>query len=267
MHRLFRNRCVRGCSSEILARPPEDAGEDASTRDRGRTPQPQPPARAEARILHLERAMHRSNGHRHVDEVDAPADTGCSPLSRSAVVDLAGLRMGDVVVAVGCGGCRDAAKIAQSVGPAGRAILLDASGESLQPPWKAAHAPPWARLLVRGDAAAMGLRSSVADVVVVNCAMHDRLDRAAVYAEIHRVLKPGGRLVVSDEVVATSRGAYGAPRAALDRVTITEPECLATVRAAGFDRVTLLQRTAPYEVHGRIVLSLTLQATRAAGGI
>jgi predicted methyltransferase len=113
----------------------------------------------------------------------------------------------------------------------------------------------------------MGLRSSVADVVVVNCAMHDRLDRAAVYAEIHRILKPGGRLVVSDEVVATSRGAYGAPRAALDRATITEPECLATVRAAGFDRVTLLQRTAPYEVHGRIVLSLTLQAARGAGGI
>jgi arsenite methyltransferase len=143
-------------------------------------------------------------------------------------------------------------------------ILVVPGAESLPHQDLRARAEPWPLAVLRGDLAATGLRASLADVVLSNCAMRGRRDKPAIYREIHRILKPGGRLVTSDVVAlhAAPRAAYGAALAGDGPGAIPEAEYLATVRASGFDRVTLMQRTAPYEEGGRIVLSLTLEAAR-----
>ncbi len=211
--------------------------------------------------------MRRSNDRM---QTDPAAEAGCSPLSRRALIDLASLHPGDVVVALGCGDCRDGARVAHLVGPAGHVILVVTGLEPLEPPGVPTRAEPWPHTLTRGDLAATGLPSSVADVVLSNCAMHGRADKPAIYREIHRILKPGGRLVTSDVVAFRevphgahgAHGAYGAPRRGTGLAEIPESAYLAAVQASGFHRVTLLQRTAPYEERGRIVLSLTLEAAR-----
>ena len=188
----------------------------------------------------------------------APAG-GCSPLSRSALVDVAAPGPGEVVVGLGCGGCREAAAVAARVAPGGRVVIVLTRDEELD--FGAVPAGPTRPLVVRGDVAATGLRSAIADVVISNCSAAARADRPAMLRELHRVLRPGGRLVAS-ELVALHPARHGAYRRARAADALSEAEYLELVHGAGFERTTLLQRTAPYEEHGRLVLSLTIGARR-----
>lgn len=195
------------------------------------------------------------------DERTAPG-ARCSPLSRGALVELASLRPGDVVVGLGCGGCAEAVAVGRLVGPSGRVIMIVTDGGgALELPGAPEAPAPRPPLIVRGEVAATGLRSSVADVVVSSCPPSGPSDLPAMYREIARVLKPGGRLVASDVVALHPArcGAYGLARCG---DALPELEYLAAVRAAGFELLRLLQRTAPYEAGGRLVLSLTLEAIR-----
>ncbi|GEJ56019.1 hypothetical protein AMYX_07600 [Anaeromyxobacter diazotrophicus] len=158
---------------------------------------------------------------------------------------------------LGCAGCREAAAVSRRVGPAGLVVMVVTSGDD------ALELPPAPRpaLIVRGAVAATGLRAGLADVVVSSCPAGGRADPSAMYRELHRILKPGGRLVASD-VVAPHPARIGGYRPGRADGTIPEPEYLAVVRAAGFERLRVLQGTAPYEADGRLVQSLTLEAVR-----
>ena len=184
---------------------------------------------------------------------------GCSPLSRRALIEVAAPGPGEVVVGVGCGGCREAAAVAARVAPGGRVIMVLRRDEELD--LGAVPVGQIRPLVVRGDIAAAGLRSGIADVVISNCSTTTRADRPAMLREIHRVLRPRGRLVASERV-ALHPASSGACRRARAADALAEAEYLELVRGAGFERATLLQRTAPYEEHGRLVLSLTVEARR-----
>ena len=119
---------------------------------------------------------------------------------------------------------------------------------------------------VRSDLAELDLADARADVVISNCTINHAPDKAAVYREIHRVLKPGGRFVVSDviaerelpEAVRSDPAAW----AACYGGAIPEAEYLAAIRAGGFGDVEILSRTEPYEKGGVWVRSLTVRATK-----
>lgn len=189
----------------------------------------------------------------------APA-AGCSPLARSGLVALAAPKPGEVVVGLGCGGCREAAVVVRRVAPGGRVIMVLTPGEALDgapagPPVPGALTP----LVVRAEPAATGLRGGLADVVISSCPAGAGARRAELLRELHRLLRHGGRLVASERVALRPPPGGAAPRA--QRLDVpSEAEFLELVRAAGFERLSLLQRTAPYEEQGRMVLSLTLEA-------
>lgn len=189
-----------------------------------------------------------------------------SSLSCGAALDLAAPLPGETLVDLGCGRGRDAVRAAHRVGPGGAVIGVDGSEAMIAAAREGASAAGVAIQLVHGDIARVALPAGIADVVVSNCAINHARDKRAVYGEIHRLLRPGGRFVVSDivseqELPASVRQDPEA-WAACYGGAIPEADYLAAIRAAGFASVEVLSRTDPYERGGVAIRSVTLRGRR-----
>jgi len=186
-------------------------------------------------------------------------------LSCGRALDLAAPAAGETVVDLGCGRGRDVLRAAALVGPDGRATGVDASAEMLAQAAQAPRVPPNAAF-VRGDLGATGLPSGQATLVISNCAINHAPDKGAVYREIFRLLRPGGRFVVSDvlaerplpEAVRSQPAAW----AACYGGAIPEADYGAAILGAGFEALEFLERTEPYEKGGVRVFSVTVRGVK-----
>jgi SAM-dependent methyltransferase len=114
---------------------------------------------------------------------------------------LAKLEPGQVVLDLGSGGGIDVLLSAKRVGPAGKAYGLDMTDEMLELARRnAAEAGAMNVEFRTGRIEAIPLPDASVDVVISNCVINLSTDKAAVLAEIARVLRPGGRMGVSDVV-------------------------------------------------------------------
>ena len=132
-----------------------------------------------------------------------PADALDWALGVGNPVRHAGLAPGEHVLDIGSGGGIDTVLAAHAVGPTGRAVGLDMLPEMCERARRAADAAGvagWCEL-VEGQMEAIPLPDASIDVVISNGVINLSPRKSRAFAEIHRVLRPGGRLCVSDLVV------------------------------------------------------------------
>jgi arsenite methyltransferase len=167
------------------------------------------------------------------------ASLGCG--NPTAVAEL---REGETVLDLGSGGGIDVLLSAKRVGPTGKAYGLDMTEEMLalarrNTEQAGARNVEW----LKGHIEAIPLPAGTVDVVISNCVINLSVDKPAVFAEAFRVLKPGGRLGVSDIVAEdrltpaerAERGSYvGCIAGALSRA-----EYEAGLTSAGFTEVSV----------------------------
>ena len=200
---------------------------------------------------------------RYGEEADS-----CCNLSCGGALDHAAPATGERIVDLGSGRGNDVLKAARMVGPEGRAYGVDFTPKMIRvaeinrKKLKIQNAE-----FLEGEIHRIPLEDESAHVIISNCTINHARDKSAVYREIHRALKPGGRFVVSDilaekplprEVVEDPEawaGCYGG--------AIVKEEYFEAMGSAGFKDWEVLEESKPYEKGGVMVISMTIRAYKS----
>lgn len=196
-------------------------------------------------------------------------DTCC--LSCGGALDLSTPQPGEVCVDLGCGRGNDVIRMAEAVGENGFAYGLDISDGMLEKARKNAEKLDVKNVaFIKSELEELQLPSSTANLVISNCTINHAENKPAVWNEIHRILKKGGRFVISDiysvqdvpeeyrkDPIAVSECWAGAVR---------KDEYLQMVHDAGFTNIEIKEESAPY-AKGKIeVASFSILGQKASCG-
>jgi SAM-dependent methyltransferase len=160
-------------------------------------------------------------------------------------VALADILEGETVVDLGSGAGIDCFLAAKKVGESGKVIGVDMTPQMIDKARANARKGAYKNVEFRlGEIEHLPLADNTVDLIVSNCVINLALDKAQVFRDAYRVLKPGGRLVVSDivlnhefpEVVKQALDMPGC----VSRAWVKE-DYLGVIEAAGFKRVELLE--------------------------
>lgn len=163
-------------------------------------------------------------------------------------VALASLKEGDVVLDLGSGAGFDAFLAAQRVGKTGRVIGVDMTPEMIAKAKENAKKGKYSNVEFRlGEIEQLPVEDNSIDVIISNCVINLSPDKESVFKEGYRVLKSGGRLMVSDLVLAKEL-----PEAIKDSVeayvgclagAVKKDEYLNLITMAGFNDVKVISES------------------------
>lgn len=166
----------------------------------------------------------------------------------------ADLKTGETVVDLGAGAGIDVFLAAKKVGEHGRVIGVDMTEDMVARGRQTAQEHGFANVEFRlGEIEHLPLMDDSVDVIISNCVINLTVDKLVSFREIHRVLKPGGRLLISDLVTTGTLPADVRASAAAWADCLAgamEKEAyLTTMRQAGFEEVDVISQSA-YEASG-----------------
>jgi ubiquinone/menaquinone biosynthesis C-methylase UbiE len=160
-------------------------------------------------------------------------------------LELASLKKGEVVLDLGSGGGFDCFLASEKVGAGGKVIGVDMTAEMLDKSRENARKGGYKNVEFRlGEIENLPVADNTVDIIISNCVINLSMDKKRVFQEAFRVLKPGGRLMVSDLVllkelpdfIKESVEAYvGCVAGALKK-----GEYLGAIKAAGFKEVKVV---------------------------
>lgn len=190
------------------------------------------------------------------------AETSCC-LSCGGAIKYADVKPGDICIDLGSGRGTDAMRLAEKTGSGGFVYGIDISDGMIRKSTETAKKLGVENVrFLSCTLEKMPLEDSSSDVIISNCTLNHANDKQSVWNEIHRILKKGGKFIVSDiyslqpvpdeyrnDPVAVSECWAGA---------VTREEYLNQVRSSGFDSVKIIEESSPYEKGKIQVASWTL---------
>lgn len=203
------------------------------------------------------------------DKAAVPSEAAQISLGCGNPTALAGLSAGEVVVDIGSGAGMDSFLAARRVGAGGRVIGVDIIPAMLKRARATAQKHAIHNVEFRqGQAEALPVEDQSVDVVLSNCVINLCEDKAQVFQQAYRVLKPGGRLEVSDIVTSGTLPL----QARQNRETwaecvsgaLPEQEYLDLMAQAGFTQIVTRRSPAAGEADGISVYSITVSARKPA---
>ncbi len=157
------------------------------------------------------------------------------------------IQEGEVVLDIGSGAGMEVILAAQRVGEKGRVIGLDMTPEMVQRATKNAQRAGVESMVEfrLGEMEDMPIDGDSVDLIISNCVINLSADKEQTFQEAYRVLKPGGRMIVSDLVSANLPQELREDLSSWARClggTVEESEYLSLIRKAGFQDVAVLGR-------------------------
>jgi len=202
------------------------------------------------------RAVAEAFGYSTEELTSIPAEANMG-LSCGNPTATAHIRSGEVVVDLGSGGGLDVFLASKMVGPEGRAIGIDMTPAMIERARTNAAAGGYTNVeFYQSTIDHIPLPDASVDCVISNCVLNLAPDKPAVFREIARVLKPGGRLAVSDialkgelpEAVARSMAAYVGCIAGAIKIDNYRSSLL----AAGFEHVEIVDSGADLNAYAKV---------------
>jgi arsenite methyltransferase len=186
-----------------------------------------------------------------------------------APVNFADLHEGEVVVDIGSGGGVDVFLSANKVKASGKVIGIDMTDEMLDKARNNAAKAGYTNVeFKKGDIEkGIPIESNTADVVISNCVINLTINKIAAFKEIYRILKHGGKMVISDLVTSKEVGLEAANSdgwcSCIDGA-LTSATYIDSIEKAGFKEVKVLQEM-PYledKVGSRRITSVVINAIK-----
>jgi len=196
-------------------------------------------------------------------------DDSCC-LSCGGAINYGKVQTGEVCLDIGSGRGNDVLRLAEEVGETGFAYGLDISDGMLKKAEKNAKKLNVTNVkFLKSSIEVIPLEDDSVDLIISNCTINHADDKNAVWSEIFRVLKKGGRFVVSDiysleEVPEKFRTD---PEAVAEcwAGSVTRAEYMGTLRSAGFDALNILEESKPYPKGAIECCSWTISAKKPGG--
>ncbi|PKL35195.1 MAG: methyltransferase type 11 [Spirochaetae bacterium HGW-Spirochaetae-1] len=186
------------------------------------------------------------------------AESNCC-LSCGGAINYTNAQTGEICLDMGSGRGNDVLRLADMTGPDGFVYGLDVSDGMIEKARKNAEKFDVNNVrFLQSELEIIPVADDHLDLVISNCTINHARDKNRVWKEIFRVLKPGGRFVVSDiyssEPVPEEHRNDPVAVAECWAGSVTRDEYMEQLRDAGFDNIEIIEESAPYP-KGKIEVS------------
>jgi ubiquinone/menaquinone biosynthesis C-methylase UbiE len=188
-------------------------------------------------------------------------------LSCGGAIDYSEVKLNEVCVDLGSGRGTDAIRLAETVGENGHVYGIDVSDGMIEKAVKTAERMGVKNVsFIKSNLEHIDLRNNIADLVISNCTINHATNKQAVWNEVYRILKEGGRFVVSDIYsINPIPDEYKNDPVAIAECwagSVTRNEYFDQLENAGFSFINIIEESKPYEKGKVMVSSWTISALK-----